>query len=216
MMNAAVFSAAIDYPINTHTTINAAQLQRIGEGGVFSVGNLWDGFRDLVELMRKWHTGRGMPWVMIAAREYSPPRARHPGEHWHIAHHQPRALRSDWAAQLTTWTGEGTNASDELASAHHAWRTTSHRTGGRGPDNLAAYLGKAEPGRIKLYGKWQKNPDKPKPTKYGGEGPIEGQRFRISRAIDRAAQAKAGYTGPYGPTRRRKPTSGPHIASERQ
>ncbi|WP_417463245.1 hypothetical protein [Kordiimonas sp.] len=212
MMNAAVFSEKIGYPLNTHTIINAAQLQRIGAGGVFGIGHLWDGFQELMQLMRKWHTGRGLPWVMIASREYNSTRAKHPCEHWHIAHHQPRELRSDWTAQLPVWTEEGTSAADDSISEHNAWRVTSRWPGGRGPDNLAAYLGKAEPGRIKLHGKWQENTLKPRPDKYGGEGPVEGKRFRISRSIDRAAQAKAGFAGPYPLTRHEASPSGPHSA----
>lgn len=197
MMNAAMFSEKIGYPINTHTTINAAHLQRIDEGGVFAIGNLWDGFQALIELMRKWHTGRGLPWVMIAAREYNSSRARHAGEHWHIAHHQPPALQSSWVEQLSTWTGEDVSASDGMVSVQNAWRVTSQWSGGQGPENLAAYLGKAEPGWITRYGKRRENRDKPRRDKYGGEGPVEGKRFRVSRAIDRKAQARVGFEGPY-------------------
>lgn len=194
MIRAATFSAEIGHPLNTHTTINASHLQRIGEGGVFGVGHLWDGFQCLVELMRHWTTRRGLPWVMIAAREHNGAKARQQGEHWHIAHHLPAALAQDWACQLDVWTGESRDGS-RLTSRHNAWHITQRLPGGAGPEDLAAYLGKSEPGWIKLYGKRRENRDKPRRDKFGGEGPVEGKRFRISRAIDSAAQARHGFTG---------------------
>ena len=71
LMQAALFSQSLGHPINALLTINAAHLQRIGEGGVFSVGTLWDGLQALHELVRKWLSARNVVWAVIWSREYA-------------------------------------------------------------------------------------------------------------------------------------------------
>lgn len=203
LMNAAKFSVEMGFPVNVMTTINAAQLQRIGEGGVFAVGHLWDGLQCLLELMRKWTTERGLPWVAFWSREVAAGKAPQLGEHWHIAHHLPKCHRADFAAQLAVWTGEAHDPlrtcgkGDFAFSAHDAWHIKQHIRGGRGPDCIAAYLGKAEPNCIRLHGKMKDNPDKQRRERCGGSGPIEGKRYGIARSIDHSAQRKARFTGPF-------------------
>lgn len=205
LMNAAIFSSRIRFPINTLTTINAERLIRTGEGGVFSVGHLWDGFRDLLELMRKWTTARGLPWVATWCREVASKQAKQPGEHWHVGHHLPARHRLGLAAQIGRWTGEifdfdhplDLSKGEVAFSAHNAWNITKGLRGGGGPEGIGAYLGKAEPNRITLHGKAKPNPDKVRRKNPGGYGPIEGQRYGISREIHRNAQQASGFVGPY-------------------
>jgi hypothetical protein len=182
--------------VNTLITVDAARLQSIDGGGIIGLGHLWDGFQDLLERLRKWTTGRDVPWACLWVREVS----GRPGEHWHIALHLPARHRLDLAHQLAAWTdeplGDGSllQGHDVAMSALGSWHITAHKRGGRGPENLAAYLGKGEPNRIKLYGTTQLNPDKAQPRYRGGEGIIEGKRCGISRTIGRTAQRAAGWT----------------------
>lgn len=193
-MKAATFSRAIGRPIDTLLTINSAHMQLLGEGGVFGIGHLWDGFQDLHELVRKWVTGRGVFWASVWVREWT--RRGHrgqAGEHWHIGLHLPASLRADFAQQVAAWTGEAVgelSPSRRVAavSVAGAWHL-SVCAGRGGPDNLAAYLGKAEPGHVIRYGKRAPNLRKPRRDQHGGNGPIQGKRFGISRSIGAQAQA---------------------------
>lgn len=196
LIDAASFSAHLGTPTDTLITINAARLQRIDGGGIIGLGHLWDGFQDLLERLRKWTTGRGVPWVCMWVREVS----GGPGEHWHIALHMPACHRLDLAHQIAAWTeepmGDGSllESHEVAASSLRSWHITTRKRGGRGPEGLAAYLGKAEPNRVKLYGKTRINPDKPVPRYRGGEGNIEGKRHGISKTIGATAQWKTGWT----------------------
>lgn len=150
----------------------------------------------LLELLRKWVTGRGLPWVCFWVREY----CRNPGEHWHIALHLPDAYRADLAAQVAIWMGEDIDPSADLkrhdvaVSQHRSWKLTGAKRHGGGPEGLAAYLGKAEPNHIRLHGKTKQNPDKADRRYLGGLGPIQGKRFYISTTIGATAQERAGWT----------------------
>lgn len=196
LIQAAAFSQAIGCPLNAILTINAAHLQRMGEGGIFGIGNLWDGLQDLLELIRKWVVERGVTWSSLWVREWSRRGRRdQAGEHWHLALHLPKHLHADFANQVAEWTGEavGTiSASTRNAaiSAFGAWHLAVHHGRG-GPDKIAAYLGKAEPSKIKRYGRWVSNPDKPRRDLNGGMGYIEGKRFHICKALGATEQAKA-------------------------
>lgn len=202
MMRAAAFSKRIGHPLNAVLTINALHLQRIGTGGVFGIGHLWDGLQNLHELIRKWILGRGLFWASIWVREWS--KRGHngqAGEHWHIALHLPKRLHADFAKQVAAWTGEAIGAAPTsnrrvaAVSAGRAWML-SVRHGRGGPEEIASYFGKAEPSTIMRYGKRVENTDKPRRYgKYrcGGTGPIEGKRFHICKTLGTTAQARAGY-----------------------
>lgn len=198
MIRAAAFSGQIGKPLNAILTINAAHLQRIGEGGIFGVGHLWDGLQNLHELMRKWVSARGVFWASIWVREWSRRGYEgQAGEHWHIALHLPKRLRADFAKQVAKWTGEAVGAVSPAAtvSVGHAWHL-GVRHGRGGPENIAAYFGKSEPSTIERYGRRVANPDKPRSVgvyRFGGSGPIEGKRFHISKTLGTTAQARAGY-----------------------
>jgi len=198
MMRAAAFSQALGHPVNALLTINAAHLQRIGEGGVFGLGHLWDGFQVLLELLRKWITTRSVVWAVIWSREWSQKGINgQAGEHWHIGLHLPKHFHADFAAQTAEWTGQniGTvspSARESAVSEHRAWHL-SVKHGPGGPECLAAYLGKAEPSAIKRYGRRGPNPYKPRRDKIGGNGPIEGKRFHICKTIGPTEQMRAQY-----------------------
>jgi len=147
MIQAARFSQFLGHPVTALLTVNAAHLQRVDEGGVFGIGNLWDGFRVFLELVRKWTSARSIFWAAIWTRKWS--RSGHrgqAGEHWHIGLHLPKHLHHDFAEQLAHWTGEdlGTrhlSRQEAAVSVACAWHLAI-RSGRGGPASLAAYLGK--------------------------------------------------------------------------
>ena len=191
MATAVRFASHIDAPIQTMLTINAAHLQRVGSGGVFAVGHLWDGYRDLLELLRKWLTGRSIVWSCVWVREYTGGRNDHHGEHWHIALHLPSHQRAALAAQVAVWTGEAIGDGDGrnkclARSVTSAWYLSRRK------ENAGEYLGKATPKMRTRYGR--QVPNRLRDTDHnGGEGPIQGKRFGISRSIGEASQRRQGW-----------------------
>lgn len=193
MSTAVRFATHIGAPIQTMLTINAAHLQRIGSGGVFDIGNLWDGYRDFLELLRKWVTGRGLPWSCIWAREYTGGRNDHHGEHWHVALHLPPQHRAALSAQVAVWTGEGIGDHDGKTkciarSERGAWYLSIRKS------NAGEYLGKATPKTRTRYGRSVPNHQRQSFRHYGGQGVIEGKRFGISRHLGETAQVRHGWT----------------------
>jgi len=201
LMNAAAFSEHLSTPLNSFVTINAEHLQRIGSDSVFNGVHLWDGFRNLTELMRKWFTQRGSDFLAIWSREGRSAQARQPGEHWHIGLHLPHEHRDDFASQMVPWTGVEiavgrTTKQGMLAVATDDSWFISKKDGWGRPEHIARYLGKAEPSQVRLHGQMKPNLKKPFRGKVGGEGLIEGKRYGVSRALNRAAQASAGFSPP--------------------
>lgn len=191
MVGAVRFASHIGAPVTTMMTINAAHLQRMGSDSVFDVGHLWDGYRNFLELLRKWIVHRGIPWACIWAREYTGGKNDHYGEHWHIAFHLPPRHHDDLAAQVAIWTGEAIGASDGKAkciarSTNGVWYINRRK------ENAGEYLGKATPKTLIKYGK--RIPNELRTTRHhGGEGPIQGKRFGISRPIGDTAQRLKGW-----------------------
>jgi hypothetical protein len=191
MVRAVQFASYIGAPIGTLLTINAAHLQRIDSNSVFHIGHLWDGYRDFSEALRKWLDRRGIAWACVWAREYTGGRNDHHGEHWHIALHLPPRHQDTLAAQVAIWTGEAVGLNDGkkkciARSITGAWHLS------RCKGNAGEYLGKATPKTRLRYGKRIPN-DLRTPRHYGGEGPIQGQRFGICRPINDAAQQGQGW-----------------------
>lgn len=191
MTSAVRFATHIGAPVQTMLTINAAHLQRIGSGGIFDIGNLWDGYRDFLELLRKWVTGRSLPWSCVWAREYTGGRNDHHGEHWHIALHLPPRHRAALSAQVAVWMGEAVGEHDGKTkciarSEMGAWYLSISK------DNAGEYLGKATPKTRLRYGRSVPNHQR-QGGKGGGEGIIEGKRFGISRHIGKTAQDRHGW-----------------------
>jgi len=190
MVKAERFASHIGTPITTMLTVNAAHLQRMGLDSIFDVGHLWDGFQVFLEVLRKWITHRGGTWSCIWVREYTGGRNDHHGEHWHIAFHLPSRHQNDLAAQVAIWTGEAVGSSDGKTkciarSITGAWYLSRCR------DSAGEYLGKATPKTRSRYGR--KVPNDLRVTRHhGGEGPIQGKRFGISRPIGDTAQRRQG------------------------
>jgi len=191
MVTAVRFASAISAPIQTMLTINAAHLQRMGSSSVFGVGHLWDGYRDFLELLRKWLVQRGVTWSCVWVREYTGGRNDHHGEHWHIALHLPPRHQHDLAAQVAVWTGEAVGANDGkkkciARSITGAWYLSKRQ------ENAGEYLGKATPRTRPRYGR--QVPNDLRVTRHrGGEGPIQGKRYGISRPIGDTAQRRQGW-----------------------
>ena len=191
MIGAVRFASHVGAPINTLLNINAAHIQRMGSDSVFDVGHLWDGYRALLELLRKWLAHRGITWACIWAREYTGGKNNHHGEHWHIAIHLPPRYQDKLSAQVAIWTGEAVGPHDDkkkciARSISGAWYLN------RRPENAGEYLGKATPKTRLRYGKRVPN-DLRMTRHHGGEGPIEGKRFGISRPIGDTAQRRQGW-----------------------
>jgi hypothetical protein len=192
MVDAIRFATHIGKPISTLLTINAAHLQRIDSDSVFHVGNLWDGYRDLLELLRKWITGRGLTWACVWVREYTGGRNNHHGEHWHITIHLPPRHQDDLATQVAIWTGEAVGANDGkqkcvARSITGAWYLSQCK------GNAGEYLGKATPKTRSRYGRQVPNLLRVTRHHEHGVGLIEGKRFGISRAIGDTAQRRQGW-----------------------
>lgn len=191
MVGAVRFASHIGAPMCALLTINAAHLQRIDSDSVFHLGHLWDGYRVFHELLRKWLAHRGIAWACVWVREYTGGKNEHHGEHWHIALHLPPRHQDALAAQVASWTGEAVGAHDDKAkciarSITGAWYLSRRK------ENAGEYLGKATPKTRLRYGK--RIPNTLRTTwRYGGEGPIQGQRFGISRPIGNAAQQRLGW-----------------------
>jgi hypothetical protein len=188
MVTAIMFASHIGAPINKLLTVNAAHLQRMGSGSIFDIGHLWDGCRDFLELLRKWITNRGIQWACVWAREFTGGRNNHHGEHWHIALHLPHRYQNELAAQVAVWTGEAVGANDGkkkciARSATGAWYLSLSN------EHAGNYLGKATPKMRSRYGRQVTN-DLRVTRHYGGEGPIQGKRFGISRPIGDTAQRR--------------------------
>jgi len=182
LIDAVRFASKISTPIQTMLTVNAAHLQRIDADSVFHVGHLWDGFQCFLELLRKWLVEqRGVSWACVWVREYTGGRNEHYGEHWHIAFYIPPSCHAALAAQVAIWTGEAIGAHDGkkkciARSLTGAWYLSRRK------DNAGEYLGKATPKTRILYGRRVKN-DLRTSKQHGGEGPIQGKRYGISKTI---------------------------------
>lgn len=194
LIDAASFSQEIGAPITTLLTINLKDLQRLKLDGVIVEGHPWECFRRLLELIRKWLTSRGVRWAVIWAREWS----KWIYEHWHIAIHLPEGLRRSFADQVAAWTGDAISEEppekkgDVARSVSRAWKITAD-DGRGGPEDIAAYLGKAEPSKVKRYGRWRANQKKPRRRLNGGDGPIAGKRHGICNTLGATAQRRAGW-----------------------
>lgn len=186
VMRAINFASKIDAPIQTMLNINAAHMQKMGYESVFEIGHLWDGFQTFHELLNKWLKQRNITWACVWVREYTGGKNRHHGEHWHITFHLPPKYQTALADQVAIWTGEdigeGNGKKKCIArSLTGAWYLNKCK------GNVGEYLAKAAPKTRLLYRK--RVPNQHRNTRHiGGEGPIQGKRFGISRPIGDAAQ----------------------------
>jgi hypothetical protein len=124
----------------------------------------------------RWMKYRNIPVANIWVREYSEKR----GEHFHIGFHQVDSFDVAFADQVAEWfdeeVGEWGQGGDLIAqSSENNWNIKRCIRGGTSGENIAVYLGKAEPSEIRTaWGKSKPNNRKPRRGKRGGTGPIEG------------------------------------------
>ena len=158
LIDAAVLAGKIGHPINRLTTIRTEILSRSSVGvfagkheadGVFAGKHEADGVSSLLELMRKWHINRGIPWAAIWSREVG----QTVGGHIHIGTHQSNDHIEPYIDQVANWTGEKRiflakhKLGDIGFSEHCGWRVQCCMRRGQSGADVAAYLGKDEPSR---------------------------------------------------------------------
>jgi hypothetical protein len=149
LIDAAILAENWGHPIKLQTTIRTEKLAG-SSAGVFTGKHQADGVACLLELMRKWHVKRGIPWACIWSREVG----TDVGGHLHVGTHQSGEHTEDFIDQMAGWTGESRvflekHSPDEIGiSKNRSWLVQCcTRKGQSGPD-LAAYLGKDEPSHI--------------------------------------------------------------------
>jgi hypothetical protein len=149
LIDAAVLAETWGYPINQLTTIRTEILAR-SSSGVFAGKHQADGVECLLELMRKWHNKRGIPWACIWSREVG----SDVGGHLHLGNHQSGEHTEDFIDQMAGWTGERRvkvqhHQPDEVGiSENRSWLVQCCLRQGKSGADIAAYLGKDERGYI--------------------------------------------------------------------
>jgi hypothetical protein len=148
LIDAAVLAEKLGHPINQVTTIRTEILSR-SSVGVFASKHEADGVSGLLELMRKWHIKRSIPWVCIWSREVG----QIVGGHIHIGTHQSKEHIEGYIDQLPHWTGEDRiflekhKPGDIGFSENGSWLVQCCMRKGESGTDVAAYLGKDEQGR---------------------------------------------------------------------
>ena len=149
LIDAAILAEKLGLPINRLTTIRTEILSR-SSAGVFAGKHEADGVACLLELMRKWHVNRGIPWTCIWSREFG----KDVGGHIHIGTHQSDEHTEGFINQMPHWTGEARiflekHKPDRIGiSKNDAWLVQCCRRQGNSGTDTASYLGKDEPSRI--------------------------------------------------------------------
>ena len=147
LIDAAILAKKLDHPINQTTTIRTEILSR-SSGGVFAGKHEANGVSGLLELMRKWHIKRDIPWACIWSREVG----KTVGGHIHIGTHQSKAHIEEYIDQLQHWTGENRiflakhKPGDIGFSEKGSWLVQCCMRKGESGADVAAYLGKDEQG----------------------------------------------------------------------
>lgn len=200
LIAAAQKAVEADYPINTFLTVHWGKLFSDGDLHPLRTMEPPERIRYLVELIRKWLTGRGFPAIYIWVREVSD-RA---GEHWHFGFHLPVNKRAALIGYLETILVEpqapcprpaskrtrGEFACSELTS----WHLAGDKPEGRGYFTgywIAAYLGKGEPSQRMFRGKLVNNTAKPvRGVEFGGR--VKGGRYDVPQGIIKGTSARKG------------------------
>lgn len=146
LIDAALLAEKAESPINRFTTIRTEALRTIGSG-IFANKHEADAIKMLLELMRHWHKGRGIPWACIWSREVGD----RIGGHLHIGTHLTDACNDAYSTQMALWTGEDQidlpkHKPEEIGiSEHRNWLVKCCLREGRSGPDVGAYLGKDEP-----------------------------------------------------------------------
>jgi hypothetical protein len=149
LIDAAILAEEMGTPINRLTTIRTEILAR-SSSGIFAGRHEADAIRILLELMRKWHIERGVPWVCIWSREVGDD----VGGHVHSGTHQSEETTEDFIEQVASWTGEprillkNRKRANIGISEHGSWLVQCCTRRDQSGADLAAYLGKDEPNHI--------------------------------------------------------------------
>ena len=176
LIDAAVIAELKGHSINCLTTIRTDML-REANAGLFADKHPADAVATFLELVRKWHKKRGIPWACIWDREVG----KKVGEHLHMGTHTPEKYHGEYADRMASWTGEDRifpkyHKPDAVGlSARDGWLIQCcHRSNKSGQD-IAAYMGKDEPAqRLMAYGRKRDNKAKRVTAHFGYGGLIEG------------------------------------------
>lgn len=197
LIDAAVIAQRTGRPINRLTTIRTEMLIGLSMGGVFLGDHEADAVRCFIELLRKWHTGRAIPWACIWSRE----RGEKVGSHLHVASHSNDRHDQAYCDQMAAWTGEARAAGKPdgrgvvAFSENASWQVNHCTRQNRSGVDIAIYLSKDEPNTTTgAYGKTALNKKKRVMIHEVGCGYIEGlmaheYRHGVSKALAPTSQA---------------------------
>ena len=159
LIDAAVIAELKGHSINCLTTIRTDML-REASAGLFANKHPADAVALLLELVRKWHKKRSIPWACIWGREVG----KKVGEHLHMGTHLTDSYVNEYADQMASWTGEGRifpkrHRRDAVGfSASNGWLIQCCRRSNKSGQDVAAYMGKDEPVRqLMAYGRERYN-----------------------------------------------------------
>lgn len=176
LIDAAVIAELKGHSINCVTTIRT-DILRAANAGLFADKHPADAVAILIELVRKWHKKRGIPWACIWGREIG----KKVGEHFHMGTYTPEKYHGVYADQMSSWTGEDRifpkyHRPDEVGlSTNNSWLIQCCRRSNKSGQDIAAYMGKDEPARrLMAYGRERDNKAKRITAHYGNGGLIEG------------------------------------------
>jgi len=197
LIDAAVIAQRTGRPINRLTTIRTEMLVGLSVGGVFLGDHEADAVKNFIELLRKWNTGRAIPWACIWSRE----RGEKIGSHLHLATHSDDSHDQAYCNQMAAWTGEkmAVRKSHDKGviaiSEHQSWQVKHCTRQNLSGVDIAIYLSKDEPNTVPgAYGKTPLNKKKRMMIHEVGCGYIEGliaheYRHGISKGLAPTSQA---------------------------
>lgn len=196
LIDAAVIAELKGHSINSLTTIRTDMLRQ-ANAGLFADKHSADAVSVLLELVRKWHKKRGIPWACIWCRE----QGSKVGEHLHMGTHLTGNYVNEYVDQMASWTGEDRifpkyHKPDEIGhSESKSWLIQCCRRSNKSGQDIAAYMGKDEPARqLMAYGKERDNKVKRVTAHFGYGGIIEGTHrceYRHGTSRDIAPVIKA-------------------------
>ena len=176
LIDAAVIAELKGHSINCLTTIRTDMLREVNTG-LFADKHPADAVAVLLELARKWHKKRSIPWACIWCREHG----NKVGKHLHMGTHLTKSYANEYADQMASWTGEGRifpkrhKPNAVGLSASDGWLIQCCSRTNKSGQDIAAYMGKDEPARrLMAYGRVRDNKAKRITAHFGCGGLIEG------------------------------------------
>lgn len=199
MMDAAKLAEMLGTPVNRLLTVRTSGMRATGEGGILrNHSRPADCIIDFLHRNSRWCDWRCIPLINIWVREYG----SHHGEHFHLGYHMTSEHDLAFSKQLSNWLDEGVgehNGKPETLfnSELRSWQIDHCVKAGTSGQNIAAYLGKAEPNEyVTGWGKVRRNSLKQRRRQVGGIGPIERTtkhhyRWSTSEAIGRTQRDRS-------------------------